>query len=133
MDTDVRPTAQHFEQQWRDWHRRREEVRASPHGFLAITSLNFLTTTPQRLADAPGEWSTGEDGVRVFLQPDEEITVDGVVIKGEHRFGVIPERGGVEVAWRDAVIEVARRGGHDIVRPRHPDNSIRTSYRGTPT
>jgi uncharacterized protein len=30
------------------------------------------------------------------------------------------------------VIEVAKRGGNDIVRPRHPDNPLRTAFRGTP-
>jgi uncharacterized protein (DUF1684 family) len=30
------------------------------------------------------------------------------------------------------VIEVARRGGHDIVRPRDPGHPLRTQYRGTP-
>jgi hypothetical protein len=35
---------------------------------------------------------------------------------------------------RDAngVYEVARRGGNDILRPRHPDNGLRTGFRGTP-
>ena len=45
----------------------------------------------------------------------------------------IPERGGVNAVWGDAVIEVAKRGGNDIVRPRHPDNPLRTAFRGTPT
>jgi uncharacterized protein (DUF1684 family) len=38
----------------------------------------------------------------------------------------------VNAVWGDAVIEVAKRGGHDIVRPRHPNNPLRTAFRGTP-
>jgi uncharacterized protein (DUF1684 family) len=38
----------------------------------------------------------------------------------------------VNAVWGDAVIEVAKRGGNDIVRPRHPDNPLRTEFRGTP-
>jgi uncharacterized protein (DUF1684 family) len=53
-------------------------------------------------------------------------------VRGRHSFGVIPERGGVNAVWGDAVIEVARRGGNDIVRPRHPDNPRRTAFHGTP-
>jgi uncharacterized protein len=45
---------------------------------------------------------------------------------------VIPERGGVNASWDDAVIEVAKRGGHDIVRPRHPDAPLRLRFAGTP-
>ncbi len=126
-------SATEFERQWREWHRRHEEKRAGPYGFLAITSLNFLTGTPRRLADAPGEWSTGDDGVRVVLADDEEIVVDGTPVCGEYRFGAIPERDSVTVEWGEVRIEVARRSGHDIVRPRHPDHPIRTGYGGTPT
>jgi uncharacterized protein len=43
----------------------------------------------------------------------------------------MPERGGINAVWADAVIEVAKRGGHDIVRPRHPNAERRTAYRGT--
>ena len=32
----------------------------------------------------------------------------------------------------NGVYEVARRGGNDILRPRHPDNGLRTAFRGTP-
>jgi uncharacterized protein (DUF1684 family) len=45
---------------------------------------------------------------------------------------VISERGGVNAIWGDAVIEVAKRGGHDIVRPRHPDAPLRLNFTGTP-
>ncbi|WP_281533296.1 DUF1684 domain-containing protein [Cryobacterium breve] len=31
------------------------------------------------------------------------------------------------------MIEVARRGGHLLVRPRHPDTEFRAGYAGTPT
>lgn len=117
---------------WEDWHRQQEARLADPHGFLAITSLHWLTEEPQRFPDAPGEWSTGMDGVRVALAEGEEIVVDGRTLMGDHCFGVIPERGGVNAIWGDAVIEVARRGGNDIVRPRHPDNPLRVGYRGTP-
>ena len=122
-----------FTGQWQEWHRRHETARADRHGFLAITSLRWLTDEPQRFPDAPGEWSTGSDGVTVDLRDGEELVVDGAPIRGRHRFGVLPERGGVTASWGDAAIEMAKRGGHDIVRPRHPANPLRVDYRGTPT
>jgi uncharacterized protein len=118
---------------WSEWHRRHEAALADPHGFLAVTSLHWLTGTPQRFADAPGSWSTGPDGVVVELDDGEELVVDGAPVRRRHAFGVVPERGSVLAAWGDAVIEVAKRGGHDIVRPRHPGNPLRTAFRGTPT
>jgi len=121
-----------FTRDWRDWHGRHEARRADPHGFLAITSLRWLESTPQRFDDAPGEWSTGPEGVRVVLAEGEQLVVDGAPVRGEHGFGVVAERASLFPASDDAVIEVAKRGGHNILRPRHPANPLRTAYHGTP-
>ncbi|MEV0707989.1 DUF1684 domain-containing protein [Nocardia aurea] len=126
------PRTDAFGVDWENWHSAQEARLSAPHGFLAITALHWLTDTPQRFSDAPGAWSAGPDGVLVSLDDGEELVIDGETVRGEHRFGIIPERGGIEAIWGDAVIEVAKRGGYDIVRPRHPGNSLRTEFRGTP-
>jgi uncharacterized protein (DUF1684 family) len=133
MTTDVSTTDRRaFEESWQEWRRGQEERLAAPHGFLAITSLNWLDERPQRFPDAPGTWTTGPGGVVLALGPDEAVLIDGTPVRGEHRFGVLAERTGVDVVWGDAVIEVAKRGGQDIVRPRHPDAPLRTAFAGTP-
>lgn len=129
---DTSPDVQAFIDDWQLWHHRQEARLADSHGFLAITNLHWLTAEAQRFPDAPGAWSTGPDGVTVVLGDGEELVVDGTPVRGEHQFGVIPERGGVNAVWNDAVIEVARRGGHDIVRPRHPNTSLLNGFAGTP-
>jgi uncharacterized protein len=123
-----------FAQEWADWHRQHEAALAAPHGFLAITGLHWLSETPERFPDAPGAWSTGPAGVTVTLGGGEELVTDGQVLQGpaEHSFGVIPERASVTAAADDVVVEVARRGGHDIIRPRHPRNPLRTAFPGVP-
>jgi uncharacterized protein (DUF1684 family) len=131
--TTVATPSDTFARDWADWHRRHEAARADPHGFLAVTGLHWLTAEPQRLPDAPGAWSAGPRGVVVTLEEGEELAVDGVPLHGEHVFGVLPERGGTTATAGDTVVEVARRGGHDVVRPRHPDHPLRVRYTGTPT
>lgn len=121
-----------FTEEWLAWYRGHEERLAAPHGFMSITGLHWLDDRPRRLPDAPGAWSTDTDGITVTLDEGEEVVVEGTTVRGEHRFGVLPERGGVDVAWGDSVIEVARRGGHDIVRPRRPDAPLRAAFVGTP-
>ncbi|WNI20787.1 DUF1684 domain-containing protein [Streptomyces sp. ITFR-16] len=121
-----------FVQQWEEWHRAHEEVLAAPHGFLAITSLHWLSPEPARFDDAPGAWSSTADGVVVELADGEELVIDGTKAVGRYDFGVLAERSGVNAVAGDAVIEVARRGGHDIVRPRHPGNALRTAFTRTP-
>jgi uncharacterized protein (DUF1684 family) len=125
-------TTDAFAADWRDWHRQHEARRAGPHGVLAVTGQHWLDATPQHFPDAPGDWSTGPDGVTVVLGRSEDLVVDGAPVWGRHAFGVIPERGEVTAVWGDAVIEVTRRGGRDLLRPRHPGNPLRTDYGGTP-
>ena len=66
------------------------------------------------------------------LADGEELTVGGTPVTGTHHFGVLPERTDIKVTAGDAVLEIAKRGGFDILRPRHPGNSLRTGYPGTP-
>ncbi len=121
-----------FEQDWSDFRRLHEAALADEHGFLTITSLNWLSAEPQRFADAPGTWLAGPGGVVVDLADTDELSVDGARLSGRHAFGAIPERGQIYASSGNAVIEVARRGGHDIVRPRHPEHPLRTSFAGVP-
>lgn len=121
-----------FVAEWEQWHREKDAAISAPHGFLAITSLNWLTERPTRFPDAPGAWSSTAGGVVVELAEDEELTVDGTVVRGRYDFGVLAERSNVDAGAGDAVLEVAKRGGHDILRPRHPDNPLRTAFTRTP-
>src|ERR1700761_633553 len=100
-----------FTADWEAWHAKHEDRLAAPDGFLAITSINWLTETPTRFPDAPGEWAAGGDGVAVQLAPGEELTLGGAGLTGRHRFGQIPERGGLFPADAAGVYEVAKRGG----------------------
>ena len=121
-----------FTADWDAWHKKHEDRLAAPDGFLAITSINWLSETPTRFSDAPGEWTADDSGITVDLAPGEELTLDGTAIAGRHHFGRIPERGGIFPADAAGVYEVAKRGGNDILRPRHPDHPLRAGFQGTP-
>jgi uncharacterized protein (DUF1684 family) len=121
-----------FQADWEKWHAGHERRRASPHGFLSITGLHWLDEKPQRFDGAPGEWSSGPDGVTVALAEGEELVAGDVTLTGTHTFPPIAERADVTVGFGDAVIEIARRGGYDVVRPRHPSNPVLAAYPGTP-
>ena len=122
-----------FAREWGEWHEEHERSLSNPHGFLAVTGLHWLTGEPTRFDDAPGEWVTSDDGVRVVLARDESLFVEGVSVSGVHDFGVIDETKSAMAAFDDAVVEVAKRGGRDVIRPRHPDHELVRNYRGTPT
>ncbi|GAA4157066.1 DUF1684 domain-containing protein [Gryllotalpicola daejeonensis] len=125
-----------FADAWAAWHARHEEQRASEYGFLAITSIRWLTGTPERFDDVPGAWSTGEGGIVVELADGESLEFGDAVITGRHEFGPLAERAS-EFAYFEApegraAVEIARRGGNDIIRPRHANAPILSAYTGTP-
>lgn len=121
-----------FLKDWQAWHEQREKQLADPHGFLAVTGLSWLSDDPVPVPGAPGKWWSDAEGAHVDLGEGEELVVAGEAVTGRYDFGVIPERGGIDAAFGDAVIEVAKRGGRDIVRPRHPDNPLRLGFREVP-
>ncbi|HVX42987.1 MAG TPA: DUF1684 domain-containing protein [Mycobacteriales bacterium] len=121
-----------FTQEWQAWHQQHQDDLAAPHGFLAITAIHWLSGEEQRFTGIPGSWSTDAAGVHVRLDGGEELRDGADVIRGEHDLGLIPERGGHDVQFGDIVIEIARRGGYDILRPRDPQNPLRVDFRGTP-
>src|SRR6266705_1425162 len=126
-----------FLQEWAQWHGEHEAALADQHGWLAITSVNWLSAEAQRFTDAPGAWLSGEDRVIVVLDRGEDLRVDGQAVYDQavldqHVFDPIPERGGVTAASGNAVIEVAKRCGHYIIRPRHPESPLRLNFAGIP-
>lgn len=126
-----------FLKAWQAWHEERERTLADPHGFLAVTGLYWLSAEPTEVPRAPGRWWSDDEGAHVELGAGEELVVAGETVTGRVDFGVIPERGGVLASWAgdgagDAVIELCKRGGHDIVRPRHPDHPLRVNFHEVP-
>jgi uncharacterized protein len=122
-----------FAREWSDWHQEREKARAAPHGSLAISALHWLSDEPSRFDDAPGEWLTADEGVEVALAEGETLVIDGAPVIGVHKFGVLEDGASVKAAFDDAVVEVANRGGRDMVRPRHPNHHLLENFKGTPT
>jgi uncharacterized protein (DUF1684 family) len=100
-----------FQQQWDQWHTGHEKRRADPHGFLAIT---------------------GPSGVTVALGAGESLSTSTGTITGTHTFEPLGERADRTVEHGDVRIEMARRGGFDVVRPRNPASPVLAAYTGTP-
>lgn len=125
-----------FDADWQEWHAAHERQRAHPQGFLAVTHLHWLGSDPARLDGAPGTWSVEADVVRVVLAAGESLQRDGRELNtaagATLEFGPIEERGGINLVSGETVIELAKRGGEYIVRPRHPANTLLRNYQGTP-
>jgi uncharacterized protein (DUF1684 family) len=122
---------------WQEWHAAHERHRADPHGFLAVTHLHWLGPVPSRMDGVPGSWTVNDDVVTVVLGEGETLLRNGrkfnAAGSGETvTFGPIAERDGVNLLAGDILVELAKRGGEYIVRPRDPRNPLLNEYRGTP-
>lgn len=129
-----------FAADWQQWHTAHELQRSDPHGFLAVTHLHWLTETAAALAGVPGTWRVEDDVVHVALAAGESLRRDGVELniigglnaRGELAFGPIAERDGINLSFGTTVLELAKRGGEYIIRPRDPGNELLRNYHGTP-
>jgi uncharacterized protein (DUF1684 family) len=126
-----------FTAAWQEWHAAHERHRADPHGFLAVTHLHWLGSSAARLEGVPGTWSVKDDAVTVVLAAGESLRRAGKELNpggagATVSFGSIAEREGINLTSGDTVVELGKRGGEYIVRPRHPENPLRVEYTGTP-
>jgi uncharacterized protein len=121
-----------FATEWSRWHAQKEVMLASPYGFLAVTTLSWLTERPQRVPGAPGSWLADGRGVVVALGEGEELVVEGTPVRGEHVIGALALRESRLTMAGDVGVEVAERGGRYVVRVRDPRSPLRLQYPGTP-
>lgn len=120
--------ADDFLGEWVAWRSAREDALANPHGFLSITGLYWLASTPQRFDRTPGAWWIGPDGVEVEVADFETLTLDGEEIRGRHLLGPV-DADGIRARAGELQIEVASRDGAVLLRPRDPAHELLREHR----
>jgi uncharacterized protein (DUF1684 family) len=104
---------------WTEWVAARTKNFANPTGFLAVTSMNWLTTEPQSFSDVEGEW----------WAEDHKVFSRGFTSNDIQSFDLKP---GSEISLPagDGVLEVASRHGAIILRPRSPHSELFAKFDG---
>ncbi|GAA1885663.1 DUF1684 domain-containing protein [Paeniglutamicibacter psychrophenolicus] len=121
-----------FAADWRSWHQHRLQSLSAPNGFLAATALHWVTGEATRFEGLPGQWWVHDDWLYVDLAKSESLLFNGATVTGGQRLGSIAEREGFDVGHGETTIEVAKRGGRYILRPRHPQNPLLQDFNGVP-
>ena len=118
---------------WQRWHDEREETLREPHGWLALTALEWLDETPRALADLPGTWrATGDGTVEIAAAAADGVEVDGERVDGTRAVHPVDGAPGVLVTVGERVVELARRTDSYALRVRDPEAATRTAFRGVP-
>ncbi|MHA7154876.1 DUF1684 domain-containing protein [Arthrobacter sp. TMN-50] len=134
------PTAaqQDHVQQWRSFRERRDASLAVGHGWLTLTSLQWLPDQPAPLDLVPGRWSASEPGTgpgaTLTAAGRDGLTMasTGLPVDGTVTLALVD---GDSVNWvrhRDTVVELAVRGNRYVVRTRDNTSPTYTGFDGVP-
>ncbi|WP_080792489.1 DUF1684 domain-containing protein [Corynebacterium pacaense] len=126
---------------WESWRRDKEAGRRSPTGFFAVTGLYWLSDLPVEVPGLPGTWSATADVVSADLGTAELVDGEGHTLSGVTELTGIGERGSILLSVRGddsrghdvTTVEVARRGGRFILRPKAESHPFLSEYLGTDT
>jgi hypothetical protein len=132
------PDAQHA--RWRRFRQARNAALASEHGWLTLTSFQWLEDRPAAVEGVPGLWSTdgttafltapGSEGL-AFVETGESVdgTVSAALTNEESLMWV--QYGGED--GRQVVVELARRADRYAIRTRDSQSPVLTGFDGVPT
>lgn len=121
-----------FYVEWEQWHQKHLTWLADPFGYLSIIDLHWLSNEPLRFDSLPGEWWVNNDKINVKLRNGESITFQNEVITEEFEFKKLQDRDSLFVDLNNAKIEVAKRGGNNLLRLRSPESDILKNFTGVP-
>ncbi|MHC6595203.1 DUF1684 domain-containing protein [Arthrobacter sp. C152] len=127
-------------ERWQRFRANRNKALAARHGWLTLTSFQWLEKSPAAVDSAPGLWST--DGTTAVLTA---VPADGLALveTGEKVDGTMTavladeeslmwvQFGGP--AGDQVVVELAMRAGRYAIRTRDAESPVFTEFEGVPT
>ncbi|MDQ0680122.1 uncharacterized protein (DUF1684 family) [Arthrobacter pascens] len=133
------PAAAQLER-WQRFRTHRNKALAADHGWLTLTSFEWLDAQPSGVERAPGLWSTdgttaaltaaAQDGL-TFVETGEPVdgTITATLFDEESLMWV--QFGGAD--GRQVVVELAMRAGRYAIRTRDASSPVFTEFDGVPT
>lgn len=126
-------------EQWRRFRERRDASLAVGHGWLTLTSLQWLPAEPTALELVPGLWSGSVPGdglgaATLTARASDSLTLVGTGDPVDGTIMLSLPDGGSEnwVRFRDTVVELAVRGNRYLVRTRDNSAPTLTGFGGVP-
>ncbi|MDQ0661637.1 uncharacterized protein (DUF1684 family) [Arthrobacter ulcerisalmonis] len=133
-------------ERWQRFRTNRDKALAAPHGWLTLTSFQWLEDSPAAVDLAPGLWSAdGTDATKVTTAFLTAVPSDGLTLveTGEKVDGTVSAVLADEesLMWvqfggpggDQVVVELAMRGGRYAIRTRDSASPVFTEFVGVPT
>lgn len=127
-------------ERWRRFRDTRDAALAEEHGWLSLTSFQWLGGEPAPVDIVPGLWSSTGDTARLTAGAADGLTVlaDGGPVEGTVTATLDDEESLLWVGYggedgRRVVVELARRAGRYALRTRDASSPALTGFAGVPT
>ncbi|ASN50955.1 DUF1684 domain-containing protein [Sinomonas sp. R1AF57] len=123
---------------WQRFRDNRNAALAEEHGWLTLTSFQWLTPEPSAVELVPGLWhtdeSTGVEAAVLTARSDEGLVFDeeGIPVDGTFSAHLSEDESLNWVRYGTIVVELAMRGGRYAIRTRDSAAPARTGFRGVP-
>ncbi|MHA7303721.1 DUF1684 domain-containing protein [Arthrobacter sp. TMN-49] len=121
-------------QRWERFRQGRNTALAAPHGWLTLTSFQWLPAVPAPLTGVPGLWSS--DGTTAFLTAtaDDHLTrvESGEAVVGTISARLTDEESILWVKTGSIVVELGMRANRFMIRTRDSQSTTLTEFTAVP-
>ncbi len=127
-------------ERWQRFRDNRDKALATRHGWLTLTSFQWLEDSPAAVELAPGLWSTDGTTATLTAVPSDGLSLveSGKPVHGTVSAALADEEslmwvqfGGMDGA--QVVVELAVRAGRYAIRTRDAGSPVFTEFKGVPT
>lgn len=133
-------TTQTAEERWLRFREARNAALTEKHGWLTLTSFQWLADKPAGLDGVPGLWHSAAGTAVLTALPSDALTdlTSGRAVDGTITAGLDDEESLMWIAYggddgRQIVGELARRAGRYAIRTRDAAAPTLTAFAGVPT
>ena len=127
-------------ERWQRFRDNRNKALAARHGWLTLTSFQWLEDSPAAVELVPGLWSTDGTTASLTAVPEDAVSLveTGQLVAGTITTALANEESlmWVQFGGEDAarvVVELAMRGGRYAIRTRDAESPVFTEFSGVPT
>jgi len=128
------PELTRLTERWDRFRTGRNTALAASHGWLTLTSFQWLPTAPAALDGVPGLWSSDGTTASLTAAPDHHLTLveGGAPVSGTVTATLQDEESLMWVQFGSVVVELGMRANRYMVRTRDSQSPTRTQFTGVP-
>ncbi|HJW00125.1 MAG TPA: DUF1684 domain-containing protein [Arthrobacter sp.] len=127
-------------ERWQRFRTNRNKALAVPHGWLTLTSFQWLESQPSAVELVPGLWSTDGTTAALTASAEDGLTLveTGEAVAGTITAALLDEESLMWVQFggadgKQVVVELAMRADKYAIRTRDAGSPVFTEFDGVPT